>query len=440
MPDDSRRFRPSTLIDAARHFIHVETSSGLILLFAAVVALVWANSPWGDSYEDLWHTTLNLDLDAVVFSDSLRHWINDGLMALFFFLVGLEIKRELVHGELSSPRRAALPAIAALGGMAAPAAIYLAFNLGGDGTSGWGIPMATDIAFALGVLSLLSNRVPFSLKVFLLALAIADDIGAILVIAIFYTSEVNFEALAAAAIILGAIMAMSRNGIRNVDIYIVFGVLFWAAVYKSGIHATLAGVALGVMTPARSAYSTEDFPAAAESLLNDYRSADEDDKQGVLSHVEDLAHGTEAPVDRLERKLHPWVSFGVVPLFALANAGVTISTDTVSDAASSPVALGVALGLLLGKPLGITLATFIAVRLRLCDLPTGATWPQLAAVGVLAGIGFTVSLLITSLAFTDSASIADAKLGVLAASLAAGTVGYFLLKCLNRSEEGRNLK
>lgn len=433
MPNEGRRFRPVALVDAARHFIHVETSSGLVLLFAAAVALVWANSPWSDTYEALWHTTLALDLDAIAFSDSLRHWINDGLMALFFFLVGLEIKREFVHGELSSPRRAALPAIAALGGMLAPAAIYVAFNAGGEGVDGWGIPMATDIAFALGVLSLLSDRVPFSLKVFLLGLAIADDIGAILVIAVFYTSEVNLEALGAAAVILGAIMAMSRGGIRNVDLYIVFGVLFWAAVYKSGIHATLAGVALGLLTPARSAYPTEDFAAAAEGLLNDYRSADEDGRQGVLSEVEDLAHGTEAPVDRLERKLHPWVSFLVVPLFALANAGVTISSDTIADAASSPIALGVALGLLIGKPLGIALATYAAVRLRLCELPTDATWPQLAAVGVLAGIGFTVSLLITGLAFKEPALVDEAKLAVLAASMLAGISGYVALRLVTQA-------
>lgn len=433
MPDDSRRFRPAALVDAARHFIHVEASSGFILLVAAAIALIWANSPWSETYEDLWHTTLTLDLDAITFSDSLRHWTNDGLMALFFFLVGLEIKRELVHGELSSPRRAALPAIAALGGMIAPAAIYLAVNLNGEGSSGWGIPMATDIAFALGVLSLVSNRVPFSLKVFLLGLAIADDIGAILVIAVFYTSEVDFEALAAAAVVLGAIVAMSRGGIRNVDLYIVFGVLFWAAVYKSGIHATLAGVALGLMTPARPAYATEDFAAAAEGLLSDYRGVDEEGRQGVLSQVEDLAHGTEAPVDRLERKLHPWVSFLVVPLFALANAGVTISSDTISGAASSPIALGVALGLFIGKPLGITLATYIAVRLRLCELPAGATWPQMAAVGVLAGIGFTVSLLITGLAFTDPALVDEAKLGVLAVSLVAGIAGYASLRLLTKA-------
>jgi Na+:H+ antiporter, NhaA family len=428
MNESERRFRPAALVDAARHFIHIEASSGVVLLLASVAALLWANSPWSDTYEEFWHTTLTLDLDAIVFSDSLQHWVNDGLMALFFFLVGLEIKREMVHGELSTPRRAALPAIAALGGMVAPAAIFLAFNAGEPGADGWGIPMATDIAFALGVLSLLSNRVPFAIKVFLLGLAIADDIGAIIVIAIFYTQSINMEAIGVAAVMLGIIVACSRSGVRNVDFYIVLGVVFWAAVYKSGIHATLAGVGLGLLTPARPAYATDDFSASAEGLLADYRNAPESDKPGVLSQVEDLAHGTEAPVDRLARKLHPWVSFGVVPLFALANAGVTISSDTVSEAAGSPITLGVALGLLLGKPIGIFVFTFIAVRLRLCELPTGAQWHHVFGVGLLGGIGFTVSLLITALAFTDPLLVDEAKLGVLCASVLAGIAGYTLLR------------
>jgi NhaA family Na+:H+ antiporter len=432
----NRRFHPAAaLVDAARAFIQIEASSGVILLLAAVAALVWANSPWSDSYESVWHTTVRLDLDAVVFSDTLRHWVNDGLMALFFFLVGLEIKRELVHGELSSPRRAALPAIAALGGMVAPAAIYLAFNAGGNGADGWGVPMATDIAFALGVLSLLNNRVPFSLKVFLLGLAIADDIGAIIVIAIFYTHSIDMTALGIAVLVIVALVGLQRTGLRNNDGYIVLGIFLWAAVYKSGIHATLAGVALGLLTPARPALDPDGFSASAGELVSRYQSSPDEEKEGVLSQIEDLAHGTAPPVDRIEHNLHPWVSFGVVPLFALANAGVTISGDTVSNAATSPIVLGVALGLLLGKPLGIALATFIAVRLRLCDLPTDATWAQVASIGVLAGIGFTVSLLITGLAFTDTAFVDEAKLAILAASLVAGITGYVALR-LNTSDTG----
>jgi Na+:H+ antiporter, NhaA family len=379
----NRRFRPTALLDAARAFIQIEASSGIVLLLAAIAALVWANA--SHTYDDLWQTT--------VLNETARHWVNDALMALFFFLVGLEIKRELVHGELSSPRRAALPIIAALGGMLAPAAIYLAFNAGGDGADGWGIPMATDIAFALGILSLLNSRVPFSLKVFLLALAIADDIGAIIVIAVFYTHGLDIAALGAAGGALLLIALMSRLGLRSIAFYVLPGAFVWYATYQSGIHATLAGVALGLLTPATPAGSEEN-----------------------------------APLERLETLLHPYVSYAVVPLFALANAGVTISGDTVSDATSSPIALGVALGLLIGKPLGITLATFIAVRLRLCDLPTGATWPQLAAVGVLGGIGFTVSLLITGLAFTDAALVDDAKLAVLGASILAGLTGYVALR------------
>jgi NhaA family Na+:H+ antiporter len=373
---------PRRLIDAARAFIQVEASSGIALLGAALAALAWANVTGG--YEDFWQTELA--------GETLRSWVNDGLMALFFFVVGLEIKRELVHGELSSPRRAALPAIAAMGGMLAPAAIYLAFNAGGGGAAGWGVPMATDIAFALGVLSLLGNRVPFSLKVFLLALAIADDIGAIVVIAVFYSHGIDFVVLGAAVTVVGLMIWSWSAGMRNPAFYILPALGLWYATYLSGVHATVAGVVLGLLVPAS---------AAGEE--------------------------TEAPNERIERRLHPFVSFAIVPLFALGNAGVAVSAGAVSDAATSPVALGVALGLLLGKPAGIGAFTFVAVRLRLGELPANATWAQIGALGVLGGIGFTVSLLITALAFDDAALVDQAKLGVLAGSAIAGVFGLGLL-------------
>jgi NhaA family Na+:H+ antiporter len=431
-----RDFVPARMRRAAQAFVQVEASSGILLLLAAVVALLWANSPWDDAYADLWQTHVSIDASILDIDLSLQHWVNDGLMTLFFFLVGLEIKRELVHGELSQPRRALLPATAALGGMVAPAAIYTLFNAADSGAPGWGIPMATDIAFALGVLSLLSRRVPFSIKVFLLALAIADDIGAILVIAVFYNSGIDAEALGIAALIFGAIVLMNLAGVRHVYVYLVAGVCLWLAVLESGVHATLAGVALGLLTPARPHFPPEGFVEDAEELVARYReglaSSNTDDQQGALSQMEALSQGTEAPLDRLERQLHPWVSYGIVPLFALANAGVAISGDVARNAVESPVTLGVVLGLLAGKPLGIFLFTWLSCRLGLCQLPAGVSWLHIAGVGLLGGIGFTVSLLITSLAFDDPALVEQAKLGVLAASVAAGALGFIFLWLTSR--------
>ena len=432
----ARIFVPQRAIQAAQAFVHIEASSGIVLLVASIVALVWANSPLDHAYEDLWHTTVSFDLSIVAIEEDLREWVNNGLMTIFFFLVGIEIKRELVHGELSAVRRALLPAAAALGGMVVPAALYIAFTVGGVGERGWGIPMATDIAFALGVLSLLSRRIPFSVKVFLLALAIADDIGAILVIALFYTSAIDFQALAAAGVIFATIVGMNRAGVRSVDVYVYAGVLLWIAVAESGIHATLTGVALGLLTPARYFYSPADFPRVAEELIGRFRAAiasgNGDEQQGILLQMEDLSQGTESPMDRLERRLHPWISFGIVPLFALANAGVVVSGDVLSDAVSSPISQGVVVGLILGKPAGILAFTWIAVKLRLCELPSGTRWSHILGVGLLGGIGFTVSLLITGLAFEDEALIADAKLGVLAASLVAGIAGFLYLKAISK--------
>ena len=426
-----QRFVPHRVVRAAQAFVRVEASSGIVLLAAALAALAWANSPWDGAYVDLWRTRIVVDASIFTIDADLRHWLNDGLMTLFFFLMGLEIKRELAHGELSDARRALLPAIAALGGMAAPAAIYAAFNAGGAGADGWGIPMATDIAFALGVLSLLGRRVPFSVKVFLLVLAIADDIGAILVIALFYTSHIDLEALGAAFAVFGAIVALNRGGVRSVDVYVVLGIALWAAMFESGVHATLTGVALGLLTPARYFYSPAVFAETATDLVGRFREAlvagNEDEQQGVLAQMEDLSQGTEAPMDRLERALHPWVSFGVVPLFALANAGVSVSGDAIGDALASPVTQGVALALLLGKPLGIFAATWLAVRLRLCDLPNGASWGHVLGVGLLGGIGFTVSLLIAGLAFEDAGTLDESKLGVLGASVIAGVCGFVYL-------------
>jgi NhaA family Na+:H+ antiporter len=436
-----RRFVPRRAIQAAQAFVRIEASSGIVLLIAAIVALAWANSPWAEAYFDLWDTRIVLDLSVIRIDEDLRHWINDGLMTFFFFLVGLEIKRERVHGELASARRALLPMAAALGGMVAPALIYTAFNSGGDGHNGWGIPMATDIAFALGVLSLLSGRIPFGIKVFLLALAIADDIGAILVIAFFYTSDVDADALVVAGAVFCVIVAMNRLGVRSLNGYIVAGVALWLALYEAGVTPTMTGVILGLLTRAVEYYTPDTFAASAAGLVNRYSDALEnaaiDERQSILAQIEDLSQGTEAPLDRLERRLHPWVSYGIVPIFALANAGVAISSDVAGAAVESPVTLGVLLGLVVGKPIGIFLFSWLVIRLRLCELPNGASWAHIAGVGLLAGIGFTVSLLITGLPFEDPALIDEAKLGVLAASVVSGLMGLTFLWLTARRLNGR---
>lgn len=403
------------------------------MLCAALAALVWANSRWDEAYFDLLHTHLVLDLHIFKIDAGLQHWVNDGLMTVFFFLMGLEIKREMAHGELSSLRRAALPAAAALGGMTVPALIYLSFNAGTDVAKGWGIPMATDIAFALGVLSLVGKRVPFSAKVFLLALAIADDIGAIVVIALFYTQSVNFLALLIAAAILALTMVFNRRGVRSMELYLAMGVCLWAATFESGVHATLAGVVLGLMTPARPAYEPAAFAETAAELVRDYEETNDPGvEQSILARMEDLSRGSEAPLERLERALHPWVSFVIVPIFALMNAGVAVGGGVIENAVSSPVAQGVAVGLVLGKPIGIFAATWLAVRLGFGEMPRDTSWLHILGIGLLGGIGFTVSLLVTSLALDDSAFGADARLGVLSASVVAGTAGFLFLTLVSR--------
>jgi NhaA family Na+:H+ antiporter len=431
-----RDFVYRRVFQTAQAFMQVEAASGVVMLAAAIVALVWANSPWWESYFDLWHTDVIIEAKVFEIHLDLREWVNDALMTIFFFVVGLEIKRELVHGELSNPRRALLPAAGALGGMIAPALLYTLFNLGSEGAHGWGVPMATDIAFAVGVLSLLSRRVPFTLKIFLLALAIADDIGAILVIAVFYTTDINFLALGLAALTLALIVVMNRSGVRNINVYVVVGAVLWLTMLESGIHATISGVVLGLLAPASYFYNPETFATAADDLISRFKLAqqteNEDIQRGILSQMEDLTQGTEAPLDRLERALHRWVSFLIVPIFALANAGVHVSGETADAAIQSPVSQGVFVGLLLGKPVGIFLVTFIAVRLGICEKPRGSTWPQVFSVGILGGIGFTVALLITDLAFERELLSDEAKLGVLTASAAAGILGFIFLYLTTR--------
>jgi NhaA family Na+:H+ antiporter len=414
----------------AQKFIHTETSSGVVLLAAAAAALVWANSRWAPSYESFWGTEVAFHAGRLAIAHTLREWINHALMVLFFFVVGLEVKREFLHGELSDRRRASLPVACALGGMLVPALIYLVFNFGGATARGWGIPMATDIAFALGVLALAGERVPPALRIFLLALATVDDLGAILVIALFYSDHLSYSALAAALLLAAALAVMRRLGVQSLLYYAPVAVLFWFAVLQSGVHATIAGVVLGLLTPTRPRLAARDYSAAVDRLLATLKheaAGDADAAQAALGGIEELTVATEAPADRLVRLLHPWSSYAVLPLFALANAGVALTTGT-REAIASPPLLGAFLGLLLGKVAGITLFAWLAVRLRMAQLLSGVRWVHIAAVGVLGGIGFTVSLFIADLAFAEPATVAQAKLGVLAASLIAGIAGYLLLR------------
>lgn len=422
------------ILSPFQEFIRLEASSGILLIIATIVALIWANSPWAESYVHLWETKATIGLGTFGISKDLLHWINDGLMAVFFFVVGLEIKREMMVGELSSPRRAILPIVAAIGGMAFPAGFYLLFNAGGPARAGWGIPMATDIAFALGVLSLLGKRVPLSLKVFLTAVAIVDDLGAVLVIALFYTSELAWVSLLVAAVFFVALILANRLGIRSLLVYSLLGLGLWVAFLKSGVHATIAGVLLAMTIPVRTRINTEEFISHADYFLDEFRKRGKpgesvltnNSQRAALQAIEVAAEHAQTPLQRLEHTLHPWVGNFIMPVFALANAGVTLKGDIFSVIAQ-PVTMGVMAGLILGKQIGIFTASLLAVRFKWADLPSGMTWKRLYGLSWLTGIGFTMSLFIASLAFGDSEFLASAKTGILFASLVSGTVGAFIL-------------
>ncbi len=423
------------LVAPFQEFFEAESSSGIILLACAVVALVWANSPWRDSYFHLWETEVVVGGGSLRLAKSLHHWINDGLMVVFFFLVGLEIKREVLVGELASLRQSALPIAAALGGMVVPAAIYAALNVGTAELRGWGIPMATDIAFALGVLALLGDRVPSALKVFLAALAIVDDLGAVLVIAIFYSAGIDWASLGWALAILIVLIGANRGGIRRPSVYVWLGVAMWVFFLKSGVHATIAGVLLAAVIPARTRIDVDSFIHRAGQYLGEFekaglRPADparlSEAQELALEGLEEAAEGVQSPLLKIEYALVPWVAYGIMPLFALANAGVTFGGDVLGQAAS-PIVLGVALGLLVGKPIGIGAFSWFAVRMGWAALPRGMTPRHITGAGLLAGIGFTMSLFIADLAFAGSLNLELAKVGVLAASLIAGLAGWALL-------------
>ena len=405
-----------------QRFLAIEAAGGLLLIAAAVVALVWANSPWSSSYVDLWHTDLTIELGGHVFSEDLQHWVNDGLMTLFFFVIGLEIKQEVTTGQLASPRAAAVPIAGAVGGMLLPAALYAVINLGGGGASGWGIPMATDVAFAVGVLALLGDRVPGELKVLLLGLAIVDDIGAILVIALFYTESVELAWLAGGIAILAAMVLLGRWHVRYLPLYVVLGTVVWFAFYESGVHATLAGVALGLLAPARPFLADVDADRIAGELSAD--------QAVTAAEVRDISFRIRESVpitERLEDVLHPWTSYLVVPLFALANAGIVLSGDGIRAALESPVTLGVVVGLVVGKLVGVTAAIGLVQRLGLGRLPDGVRSRHIIGMAAIAGVGFTVSIFVGGLAFDDPALGDQATLGVLLASVVAALLGSAIL-------------
>ncbi|HEX5937674.1 MAG TPA: Na+/H+ antiporter NhaA [Actinomycetota bacterium] len=421
---------PRLILRPLQAFLSTATAGGTLLLLAAAVALAWANSPWGDAYEDLWGTEFALGLGRWTVEEDLRHWVNDGLMTIFFLVVGLEIKREFLTGELRDRRAAALPIIAALGGMVAPAAIYLALNAGGEGAHGWGIPMATDIAFALGVLLLAARHAPAGLKPFVLTLAIVDDIGAIVVIALFYSTGVSIEALALAATTCGLMLLLHRVGVRAQVVFVVLGLVVWVLTSLSGVHPTIAGVVLGLLTPAQPFQRPHAVSAAARRIAD--LTKDDPEPPDADAHywlgLSALAREAVSPLARAEHVLLPWSSFVILPIFALANAGVQLSADRLAEAATSPITLGVLLGLVLGKSIGIGGISAIALRIGIARLPAGVRFRHLSGAAIVAGVGFTVSLFIAELAFDDRALVDEAKIGVLGASLIAGVAGWLALR------------
>ncbi len=417
-------------------FFRTEAIGGILIIVSAAAAMILANTSLATAYHRLWEIPLRINIGDFIIDKTVHDWINDGLMAIFFFLVGLEIKREFLVGELASLRKAALPIVAALGGMIVPALLYALFNIGGTGQAGWGIPMATDIAFALGALALLGSNVPTGLLVFLTALAIADDLGAVLVIALFYAEKIDLFPLVTGSVVLLISYSFNRLGVRKLMAYIILGIILWVAFLKSGVHATVAGVLLAMTIPANAVITEDQFAQRIQKLIQKFLSRERadhplertEDQQAILQEVELSCRRVQAPLQRIEHGLHPWATYVIMPIFAFANAGVEIPIQAMGNALSQPVILGILVGLFLGKQAGITLFAWLAVRLGWADLPSKVGWKQIYGISVLAGIGFTMSLFIASLAFPDPTLLAQAKIGVLMASLLSGAIGYILLR------------
>ena len=406
-------------------FLHVEAAGGGVLLFCTILALTLANIPaTAEAFHHFWHLPTTVGIGQFALHEPLEFWINDGLMTIFFFVVGLEIKREIVHGELRDPRKAALPVLGALGGMLAPAGVYVLLAGSGPGRNGWGIPMATDIAFVVGFLALLGKRVPSGLKIFLLSLAIADDIGAVLVIAVFYSTDLSLLFLGYGAAGIGLMLVMNRIGVRTVPLYVVVGAAVWLCFLKSGVHPTIAGVIIGLITPTAAHFGDELMKKLLKQVGEDLDRAGElhESQPGTLEALQFAAREARSPLERLETGLHPWVAFLIMPLFALANAGVAIEPSAVS----SLVGLAVAGGLVIGKPLGITLMCWLAVKANIARLPAGVNWPVMLGAGCLGGIGFTMSIFVAGLALKGELLDA-AKIGTLEGSCVSALLGCGIL-------------
>lgn len=424
------------ILSPFQRFTQAESAGGILLLVATVAALAWANSPWGESYFHLWEIPISIGAPGFGLTETLHAWINDGLMAIFFFLVGLEIKRELLIGELASPRQAALPIAGALGGMIFPALIYVLINGGGRGAAGWGIPMATDIAFALGILALVGKGVPLALKVFLAALAIVDDLGAVLVIAFFYTDEIHWVALGIGGVFFLLLVLANSLHMRSPWPYALLGLGLWVCFLESGVHATIAGVLLAMTVPATTRINAGEYLRRGRGILNAFEEAGRRhgdnvrtnlEQQAAIAALESSSEAVQAPLQRIEHDLAGFVAFFIVPIFALANAGVSLRGAGI-ELLAEPITLGVILGLVVGKPLGITLFSWLAVRTRLAALPAEVSWSALHAISWLGGIGFTMSLFVAGLAFADPALLDEAKVGILSASAVAVFAGWFFLR------------
>ncbi len=434
------------ILQPIKTFINKSSTSGIILFSSAFLAILLSNSPWSTQFHHIWEHEFSVGYDQFIIKKSLHHWINDGLMAVFFFVVGLELKREIISGELNEPKKAILPLAGAAGGMLFPAIIYFVLNRNGEAAGGWGIPMATDIAFALGVLYLLGDRVPLSLKVFLTALAIADDLGAVLVIAFFYTSEIDVNSLLMAGGLLLVLIFSNWIGVRNTIYYAIFGIGgVWLFFLLSGVHATIAAVLAAFTIPATTKISETDYVKKIQALLGRFKNADPNDKPTVteeqleiLESVREISKKALTPLQRLEHSMHPLVAYLIMPIFALSNAGVELHSD-IAEQITSPVAIGIFLGLLIGKFLGVTGIVLLLIRMKIAQLPDGMNRIHLAGAGLLAGIGFTMSLFVSGLAFTDEKLITQAKLGILCASIVASFAGYFIIKAASARHKGKTL-
>lgn len=424
------------------HFIHAQTTTGLVLMAMTILALVLANSPLYDLYAHFFHINIDFNVGTWTLSHSLHHWINDGLMAIFFFIIGLEIKREITAGELANIKVAILPILAAIGGMVFPAIIYMSINYGTEGSGGWGIPMATDIAFAISALVLLGKRVPTALITFLVALAIVDDLGAVLVIALFYTDTINLIPLGLAGVMFVVLISFNRFGIHMILPYFIVGLLMWFFMLESGVHATIAGVLAALTIPSTPKRAPVTFVEETEHLIKEYKQYPvttdhvmHERQKAILTNIKDKIDSVGTPASRLEHDLHLPVALIVIPLFALANAGISIDFNSITSTVLEPVSLGIIAGLIFGKIIGIFGVSWLAIKMKIAKLPENSTMSQIFGVAFLGGIGFTMSIFVAELAFIGNPElIFQAKVGILAASLFAGLFGYFWLKAVSKKE------